>query len=605
MKNKLLANLLLSLCFFLAAVSGAQTIPTASFSISSGTICSKSSVQITDMSTDVPTSWSYSVNGVPTSSTQSPEITFTTAGTYSIDLEATNAAGTSPVFTETLSVSPLPTITISGSTMVCTAATSTLNASGADTFTWSMGPNASMITINPATNTNYTVVGTSTLTGCSDSSFVSVFTVPLPTISVSDATICAGTFYTISPSGASTYSYSGGSSVISPTMNGTYTVSGTDALTGCSDSVAVSISVNVVSLTANSGSICSGQNFTITPTGATTYTYSGGSNIVSPLVNTSYTVSATDAITGCSDSIAVLVAVIASPTITINTSTICAGFVFTIVPTGATNYTFSSGSNTVAPVTSTNYLVSGTDPLTGCVGSKIFSLSVNPLPVITVNSGSICAGDIFTLMPVGASTYTFSNGSATVMPLTTTNYTITGTSGQGCFSQVPAIVTVVVSGTKPTVFISSLTPTTLCTGETIVINVFGATNYSWNTGATTSTILVTPTISTLYSVTGTDLSTGCSATASIFENVSDCTGMENVPASIQYKLYPNPTNGELNIETDDKITMSVINALGEIVLKQQLNEGKNILNLNEQPNGVYFVNLQQNNETKTIRLIKH
>jgi len=50
-------------------------------------------------------------------------------------------------------------------------------------------------------------------------------------------------------------------------------------LYGCSPTIAV-----------NSGAICAGENFTINPTGANTYTIQGGNAVVSPSINTTYTV---------------------------------------------------------------------------------------------------------------------------------------------------------------------------------------------------------------------------------------------------------------------------------------------------------------------------
>lgn len=607
MKSKLLNNLLLSAGIFFSASVLAQA-PVADFSVPTNTICSEQSLQFTDLSSNAPTAWSYSINGVATSTAQSPEFTFTTSGTYSVDLEASNATGPSAIFSQTILVNTLPTITVSGSTLVCTGATSTLSALGADTYTWDSGSstsNFSTYSINPLSNTIYTLVGTSTVTGCSDSSFVSIFAVPLPTISVSNATLCSGTAYTITPSGASTYSYSGGSGVITPTLSGTYTVSGTDALTGCSDSVAVMVTVNSVSLSVSGGSICAGQSFTINPSGASTYTISGGSAVVSPSANTTYTVSGTDAVTGCSDSLAILVGVVASPTIILNNSVICAGNVFTIVPAGASNYTYSSGSNTVAPITNTSYVVTGIDPVTGCAGSKTFSLTVNPTPIITVNSGTICSGDVFTITPSGASTYTISGGSSTVIPTANTNYSVTGTSVDGCISQSAVISSVTISGTKPNITIASPNTSVICNGENAIFTASGATSYTWSSGALTSTLIVSPTVTTLYSVIGMDALSGCSSSSSILQYVMDCTGIKNISSAIQFNLYPNPTNGELNVEATGDMNISVVNTLGVVVLKQHLNSGKNTLNLNEQATGIYFVNLQQNGETKTIRIIKN
>lgn len=52
---------------------------------------------------------------------------------------------------------------------------------------------------------------------------------------------------------------------------------------------------------------------------------------------------------------------------------------------------------------------------------------------------------------------------------------------------------------------------TVCTGAAAILNATGGLSYSWNTGATTASVSVTPASNTSYSVTGTDAS-GCSST---------------------------------------------------------------------------------------------
>ncbi|HEU5292386.1 MAG TPA: hypothetical protein VFU05_17185, partial [Cyclobacteriaceae bacterium] len=61
--------------------------------------------------------------------------------------------------------------------------------------------------------------------------------------------------------------------------------------------------------------------------------------------------------------------------------------------------------------------------------------------------------------------------------------------------------------------------TTICAGSPVTIVAAGANTFLWNTGAITSNITVSPTTTTVYTVTGTDLN-GCSNTASITVRVN-------------------------------------------------------------------------------------
>ena len=99
-----------------------------------------------------------------------------------------------------------------------------------------------------------------------------------------------------------------------------------------------------------------------------------------------------------------LVTVNTTPTITVNSGSICNGDSFTLTPSGATTYTYSSGSNVVSPITTTSYTVTGTNA-SGCsdLVGVVSTVTVNALPSLAVSSGSICNGDSFTLTPSGAS----------------------------------------------------------------------------------------------------------------------------------------------------------------------------------------------------------
>jgi hypothetical protein len=133
-----------------------------------------------------------------------------------------------------------------------------------------------------------------------------------------------------------------------------------------------------ISVAITNTTICSGTSFVITPSGASSYSYSpGGSATVSPTVNSTYNVSGTSSL-GCpsTNSIAVTVSVMPSPTVTVNSGTICTGQSFTLVPSGATSYTFQGGSATVSPTTTTNYIVTGSDP-NGCIAAAIANVFVS------------------------------------------------------------------------------------------------------------------------------------------------------------------------------------------------------------------------------------
>src|ERR1019366_7249809 len=98
----------------------------------------------------------------------------------------------------------------------------------------------------------------------------------------------------------------------------------------------------------------------------------------------------------------------------------------------ATTYLWNTGATTagiaVTPASTTNYTVTGTT--TGCSTAKTATVTVNPLPIVTVNASTVCNGTSATLTASGATTYLWNTGATaagiTVTPASTTNYMVTG-----------------------------------------------------------------------------------------------------------------------------------------------------------------------------------
>lgn len=348
-----------------------------------------------------------------------------------------------------------------------------------------------------------------------------------PTLSVAGGTICANQSIVLSNTGTSASSYtwspSGGNAstaTVSPSGNTTYTLTGANA--NCSSSTTAQVNVTpspTISIASSAGStICSGTSTTLTASGATTYTWSanaGGGNsssvVVSPGSNQTYTVTGTTS--GCSSAQVITVNVTPTPTITTSASlpTVCAGQSTTLTASGATTYTWAPGGSTsnplvVSPGTSTTYTVTGST--SGCNSTQVVSVNVNPLPTIGVSAqpSGICTGQSTTLTASGGTTYTWSanaGGGSTnpvsVSPSSTATYTVSGTDANGCTNQ--SVLTVSVSSSAPVAI--SAASNTVCSGQSLVLSGSGATNYTWMPGGQTgSTLTVTPSSNTTYTLNG-------------------------------------------------------------------------------------------------------
>jgi hypothetical protein len=335
----------------------------------------------------------------------------------------------------------LPVFSItSPTTATCAGDAIVLTANGVTSYSWNTGANTQTISVTPSVSTTYSLIGSAN--NCIDTRSISITVNPLPTISVNNGTICAGNSFTMNPTGATTYTFSNGNAVVTPTANTTYTIMGTDA-NGCNNMTISSVTVNPLpTISVNSGTICVGKSFTMTPSGANTYTYSNGSSVVTPTTNTTYTVTGTNT-NGCVTAFGVASSVTVNPlpTISVNSGTICSGKSFTMTPSGAITYSYSSGGAVVTPTIGTTYTVTGTD-VNGCNNTTVSSVTVNATPVVSVNSGTICSGNSFTIIPSGATTYSYSGGGAVVSPTASTNYTVTGTNTVNCSSTAISSVSV-------------------------------------------------------------------------------------------------------------------------------------------------------------------
>jgi gliding motility-associated-like protein len=471
-----------------------NTTPTVS--VNMGTICSGNSFSIVPSGASAYTIQGGSFNVSPLSSSS-----YTVKGTSIAGCVSANTA------TATISVNTTPTVSVNSGT-ICSGNSFSIIPSGASAYTIQGGS----FNVNPMTSTAYSVTGMAA-NGCIAANIatanISVDTTP--TVSVNSGTICSGNSFSIIPSGANNYTIQGGSFNVSPLSNSNYTINGT-SIAGCvsANTATATISVNTTpTVSVNSGTICSGNSFSIIPSGASAYTIQGGSFNVSPLSNSSYTINGTS-IAGCisANNVTANVTVNTTPTITVGSGTLCSGQSYTISPSGANTYTIQGGSTNVSPLTTTAYTINGT-ALNGCLSANTATATVTVYitPTITVTSGTVCIGNLFVILPSGASNYIYSSGSATVLPITNTSYSITGTSNVGCVASNTAVSSVTVYALPSLSLVA--TNTSVCLGNSATLSVSGASSYTWTNGSNATSIAFTPSLATTYTVTGTN-NFGCS-----------------------------------------------------------------------------------------------
>ena len=479
------------------------------------------------------------------------------SGTYILEVRDSTYPSCFP-FLDTILVefAPLPNITATANpSEICLGESSHLMVSSdipGTTFSWSNGlgtnPN---VTVSPTTTTTYSVTGT-TIEGCTGTAEVTVTVHPLPNITASatPSEICLGESSELTVSSdipGTTFSWSNGlgtnpNVTVSPTATTTYSVTGTTP-EGCTGTATVTVTVHplpTITASATPSDICLNENSDLmvsSDISGTTFSWSNGlgtnSNVtVSPTTTTTYSVTGITP-EGCTSTAEITVTVHPLPNITVTATPteICLNesselSVSSDIPGTTFSWSNGLGANpnvTVSPTTTTTYSVTGTT-IEGCTGTAEVTVTVHPLPTITASATptEICLGENSELTvssDVPGTTFSWSNDlgtnpNVTVSPTTTTTYSVTGTTPEGCTGTAEVTVTV-----HPLPELTATaTPAEICLSESSDLTVSSditGTTFNWSNGLGTSpSVTVSPTTTTTYSVTGTTLE-GCSGTAEV------------------------------------------------------------------------------------------
>lgn len=541
-----------------------NTKPTVTITPSpTASVCSGSSVTLTANPTG-GSGFTYAWSGAGLNATiQNPNFVPSSTGAYTVTV--TNSAACTGTATQTVTVNTLPSTNPTAlSTNLCQGTSTTLNANAsggsAYTYAWSSNPASSIASsatpsISPIANTTYTVTVTSN--GCTTTGTVNVNVNPLPTANAgADISINLGDNATLTASGGTSYAWNNGvnsaSNVVSPSNTTTYTVTVTD-INGCTavDQVIVTVVTLTATATASQTSVCSGATVqlgvnTTGGNGTNTYTWSSLSGFssmlqnpnVSPTETTTYTVTVTSGALTSTSFVTVSVKSIPNLNASADQTTVCSGTFIQLSATvsGTLSNTFSwatpSGvfSSTQNPIVSPNASTTYTVTVTsnGCSSTSSVSIVVNQKPIANAGGDIIInKGESTTLTASGGGTYLWSNGvnaaANTVSPVSTTTYSVTVTSANGCTATDDVIVTV-----NSLAAFAGATQTTICAGKTTELNfsVTGALStisalWKDESGSFTSSQenpTVNPTVTTTYTVTVTSGTQSTQASVTIFVN---------------------------------------------------------------------------------------
>jgi Secretion system C-terminal sorting domain len=409
----------------------------------------------------------------------------------------------------------------------------------------------------------------------------------LPISSSQSITKCFGQSYSIN---GNTYNSSG---TYTDTLN---------AINGCDSIVTTNLTIAPQITSSQTIKRCSGQSYTIN---GNTYTASGtysdtltAANVCDSIVTTNLTIASpitgSQTITRCAGQSYTfngntystsgvykdtLTAVNSCDSIVTTNLTISPLIIISQTITKCFGQTFTVGNNT--------YSASGvyTDTITvagACNNIVITNLTIKPLIVFT-QFVNLCVGSSIT---VGTNVYNFPG-----------SYLDTLIANNGCDSIVI---------TNFTFRNSSINIGTTLSGSTIFSNSAINTTHQWINCNTNTPIIganVRVYIATAngnYAVIVTD-QFGCSDTSACVSITS--VGIAKIVANNKISIYPNPNNSVFTIATDFNTEITIYDALGREVMKQNINAGKTIIDLNKEITGVYYIKMKNAQSQITKRIV--
>lgn len=576
-------------------------------------------------------------------------ITNVTAGTYTVTVS--DAGGCTVTASVSVNNTGGPTVSVSSQTNVLCNGNSTgaitLSVTGGAqpfTYTWTNAVSTTSAASNLAAGTYVVTVTDANSCITSTSATITQPTqLSLNTSSVGYVSCFGGNDGSASVSASGgvapyTYAWSGGGSSASASnlTAGNYTITVTDA-NSCTATTVVAISEPSelsISLTrSNPGCATSNGTATATVTGGVgpyTYVWSNTTtaNPATGLAAGAYTVTATDD-NGCTVAGPVTLTNTSGPSVSTSTTPVSCGATndgsATATATGGAapyTYTWTDGSGNLVgntDIVSTlasgiyNYTVSDAN---GCdaVGTVTVG-SVGPNLVETVNDVTGCFGNnngSINLTVTGGTSpynYSWSNGqsSRNIAALVAGNYTVTAVDNSGC----SVVKTYTVGGPTqiaPGVTVTDATTSTSADGSATVNPTGGTPPYTvtWSNSITGNAALNLAPGS--YTVAVTDAN-GCTRTEAFTVGVS--VGINDVNEAISLSIYPNPTNGLVNVDielnTTADVNVDVYNMVGERVIEvKALNITNSTvqLDMTDLPEAAYFIRVSSGSNVVNSKLLK-
>lgn len=376
-------------------------------------------------------------------------------------------------------------------------------------------------------------------------------------------------------------------------------------------------------IAANAGAdvqLCAGDVTTLNGSatgGATVYSWSptaglgnpnSATTTASPTITTTYVLTAGDG-ASCSDVDTIVVIVNALPVVDLGADTMVCGSTLLldagVQPNGNYLWSNSSSGQTLNAIASGTYNVSVTNTATGCTNADTITVTFNTPPTVALGSDTTICGDNLVLNAGNPGmTYLWSNSSTqqTLTTFVSGTYSVVVTDANGCTASDAIIITF---NAIPVVTFTAAVPV-LCLDDQIFALTTGSPsggNYS-GTGVTAGNFDPQSAGIGTHAITYTFTdSAGCTSSATDSVMVDACLGTNGVSV-FAAKVFPNPSEGNFQLNVSLACKAELVNSLGQVVETKMLLPGANTMGDSKLAVGVYTLRLTDNEQhEQTIRVI--
>ena len=263
-------------------------------------------------------------------------------------------------------------------------------------------------------------------------------------------------------------------------------------------------------------------------------------------------------------------------------------------------------SITVSPTITTTYTVIATQ--NGCSTTDQVTVNVLVINTIEANVGedvTICEIESTVLTAHGGTNYLWNTGETSqnisVSPTDTTTYSVEAIiNGCSNFDEVTVSVVAPVNADAGEDIDS-------CIGEEVILTATGGEFFEWSTGETEPSISVSPSETTVYSVS---VSNGISAqTDEVMVTIENCAEINEEAIEFDYRVYPNPSNGIVKIKISGLENISgivITDMLGKTIKMESITPNESLVidkqyDLRSLPRGIYFITLVQSGENSITK----